>query len=273
MEAINQILRNQTTSLDLTGNQCDQHDAKLVNMILVEGEEVCPICERDRENDLLSKRETEKYKKALNRKSHSMLAEKSILTNIELYEASFGNYSTEEPEETENKEKAIKAFQKYKQGEVFNTWLTGIPGVGKSHLAMSILRNLNESGDQDKSCVFVSVDEMLRMIRNSFNNKESKYTEFYFVDLLSKADFIALDDLGAETGGTGTTKTATDFTLRVLYAIANARQDKPTIVTTNLSKNELVKMYDAKLVSRLRGSQALINFKETADKRIKNIEF
>lgn len=261
------------TPLDLTGSQCDQHGEKQVNLILVDGEEVCPLCEREKQNDELSRRETEKYKKAMHGKNYSMLAEKSILTDVGLHRASFGNYEAIEPEEVENKNHAIKAYQKYKNREVFNTWFTGLPGVGKSHLAMGILRNLNEMGEKDKSCVFASVDEMLRRIRDSFDNKASKYTEFYFVDLLSNADFIVLDDLGAETGGTGTSKKATDFTLRVLYAIANARQNKPTIVTTNLSKDELVAMYDAKLVSRLRGSQALINFKDTSDKRIKNIEF
>lgn len=261
------------TPLDLTGEQCNQHNGKLINMISFEGETFCPICERDKENEVLSQRESEKIKKSLNRKNYNALAEKSILTNTELYQASFSNYETVESEEVANKELAVKVFQKYKQGELFNTWFTGLPGVGKSHLAMSILRNLNESGEQDKMCVFASVDEMLRMIRNSFDNKESKFTEFYFVDLLSKADYVVLDDLGAETGGTGTTKKATDFTLRVLYAIANARQDKSTIVTTNLSKNELVAMYDVKLVSRLRGTMALIDFKETTDKRIKNLDF
>lgn len=273
MEALRKIAdRFQTTVPDSIGKQCEKHLPKTVNLILVDGEEVCPLCERDRENEMLSRIETAKYKSSLNRKKYSAFADKSILTNVDLYDASFGNYEAAEQEEVTNKEKAMKTFKKYKSGEVFNTWLTGMPGVGKSHLAMSILRNLNESGEKNKACIFVSVDEMLRMIRSSFDNKESKYTEFYFVDLLSNADYIVLDDLGAETGGTGTKKTATDFTLRVLYAIANARQDKPTIVTTNLSKEELVKMYDAKLVSRLRGSQALIKFTDTSDKRMKTIE-
>lgn len=260
------------TPLELTGKQCDQHGSKLINTISIDGEEVCPICVRDAENENLSKRESEKIRKSLSSKNHKTLTEKSILTNSNLFKATFGNYETSAAEETANKELAVKVFQKYKKGEVFNTWFTGLPGVGKSHLAMSILRNINESGEQDKSCLFVSVDEMLLLIRSSFDNKESKYTEHYFVDLLSSVDYLVLDDLGAETGGTGTKKRATDFTLRVLYAVANARQDKSTIVTTNLGKTELVNMYDAKLVSRLRATMALIAFKETTDKRMKQIE-
>lgn len=272
MESLGELLKSRMTILESTGKTCTKHGKKVVQFIMVQGEEVCPLCERDAQDELLAKQELERYERAMSRRDYRTLATKSILKDTKLFDAKFGNYETSDPEETANKRKAVNVFQKYRKGEVFNTWFTGMPGVGKSHLAMSILQNLNEWGEQDKSCLFVSVDEMLLLIRNSFDNKESQYSEYYFVDLLSKVDYLVLDDLGAETGGTGTQKTASDFTLRILYAISNARQGKSTIVTTNLSKRELTKMYDAKLVSRLQGSIALINFKETSDKRIKQIE-
>lgn len=257
----------------MSSSVCDQHEGKTVHLIQYDGEEVCPLCERERNNQKLSQQETERIRQSHASKAYQAFAKLSILTDTGLYNASFRNYEANEPEEIVNKERATVAFKRYKEGEIFNTWFTGLPAVGKSHLAMSILRNLNESGERDKMCLFISVDEMLRKIRGSFDNRESIYTENYFVDLLSSADFLVLDDLGAETGATGTQKTASDFTMRVLYAIANARQNRPTIVTSNLSKSELVKMYDAKLVSRLMKDTYLIKFEETSDKRIKNIEF
>ena len=114
---------------------------------------------------------------------------------------------------------------------------------------------------------------MLRTIKDSFSNRESRYTERYFVDLLSKVDFLALDDIGAETGAIDTDKTATDFVQRVLYAITSTRQDKATIVTTNLNSEVLFKMYDKKLVSRLLRNPKYVLFKETKDKRLSNIPF
>lgn len=261
---------------DLTSNACDQHPLrkkKPIYKIIVDGVEVCPVCESERRSDELGKAEDKKIKDAMSRLDYETLHNQSILTDTNLLNASFGSYETNEVETVNNKKRAAEAYAKYKQGEVFNTWFTGSPGVGKSHLAMSILRNLNESDEKDKRCLFVSVDEMLLKIRDSFNNKESKFTEHYLVDLLSNVDYLVLDDLGAETGGTGTNKTATDFTLRVLYSIANARQNKSTIITTNLSRIALEAMYDRKLVSRLMKDTYLINFKNTSDKRIKNIEF
>ncbi len=258
--------------MELTSKDCDQHQKK-IKLMIVDGIEVCPICERDRMNEELSRSESKKIDDAMSKRNYNVFASSSLLTDIGLYDASFNSYECSEKEEIDGKRRATDAFVKYKQGETFNVWLTGVPGVGKSHLGMSILRNLNESGDKDKQCLFVSVDEMLLRIRESFNNKESRYTEHYFVDLLSRVDYLVLDDLGAETGGTGTTKRATDFTLRVLYAIANGRQSKSTILTTNLSRDELVKMYDPKLVSRLMKDTFLIKFTNTVDKRMKKIEF
>ncbi|GIN96058.1 hypothetical protein J6TS1_19280 [Siminovitchia terrae] len=65
----------------------------------------------------------------------------------------------------------------------------------------------------------------MRVIKDSFSNKESRYTENCFVELMSKAAYLALDDIGVETGAIGTDKIATDFVQRVLYAITTTRQD------------------------------------------------
>lgn len=272
-ELVKLVKSNMQTAL--TSEVCDQHEEleKVIYLMMIEGEKKCPLCERDRLNAELTELESARAIEAINNRNYLVFDRQSILKDVGLLNVSFGTYEAVEVEEITNKERGMEAFKKYKANEMFNTWLTGTPGVGKSHLAMSILRNLNESGKKDKSCLYVSVDEMLLLIRDSFSNKESIYTEHYFITLLSQVDFLVLDDLGAETGGTGTTKKATDFTLRVLYSIANARQNKSTIITTNLSRIALEAMYDRKLVSRLMKDTYLINFKNTSDKRIKNIEF
>ena len=114
---------------------------------------------------------------------------------------------------------------------------------------------------------------MLRKIRSSFNDKDSPFTEQYFTDLLTNVDYLVLDDLGSETGNIDTNKQATDFTSKVLRAVVNGRQDKSTIVTTNLSSKALMNMYDPKLISRMMKNLETIIFTETTDKRIKNIGF
>lgn len=281
MEPIGKTIQEMNLPMELTSDFCLKHEVqsngevfiKKIQLVKYEGETFCPVCEREQSDLALQKEIQNRVSRAHSLKKYGVFEKRSILTDVNLLGASFTNYETTEPEEVLNKNRAVTAFKEYRDGNSFNTWLTGSPGVGKSHLAMSILRNLNESGEQNRSCLFVSVDEMLLRIRNSFNDRESKYTENYFVNLLTDVDFLVLDDLGAETGGTGTTKKATDFTLRVLYAIANGRQNKSTLVTTNLGRQDLIGMYDPKLISRLMKNTYLIKFEETTDKRIRNIDF
>ncbi|PIC72501.1 ATP-binding protein [Sporosarcina sp. P17b] len=268
------------TQMESTSNYCThttlvfgKEVTKRHQMIMFDGKEVCPVCEIERDTEEFEKREAYRIKDAEKRAEYLILESKSLFKDKTLINSGFKNYETKDIEEITNKKKAIKAVEQYRAGEVFNTFLQGDPGVGKSHLAMSIIRTMNETDNQDRSCLFIDIDEMLSKVRDSFNNRESIYTEQYFIQLLSRVDFLVLDDLGAETGSTNTEKTASDYTMRILKGIADSRQDKPTIFTSNLNREALGRMYDAKTVSRLLRNTYVIKFEDTTDKRIKNIEF
>lgn len=278
MEAIGDVMSLlNNTRMESTSEICYKHERNSngkiqtleIKKVSHEGEIFCPLCERERTTQELSIEESMKIKRAMNIRKYNVFHNQSVLKDEDLLDASFTTYLANKPEEIKNKELAVDALADYKFGDTFTTWFAGDPGVGKSHLSMSILRNLNEWGEKDRSCLFISVDEMFLKIRNSFDDKESRYTEHYFADLLTSVDYLVLDDLGTETGGSGTRKTASDFVMRVLYAITNGRQNKSTIVTTNLTRGELVKMYDGKLVSRIMKNIEVINFENTTDKRIK----
>ncbi|MED0689935.1 ATP-binding protein [Bacillus licheniformis] len=208
------------------------------------------------------------------RNTYSWLSKHSIFLDDTLRDASFDNYKTEDAETRRNKEMALNFAREYYKGATYNTIFTGKAGTGKSHLSMSMLKVVNEYSKPYRKCLFVSVDEMMRRIKDSFNNKDSYYTEQRMIDLLTSADLLVMDDLGAETGAITSDKTATDFTTRTLYAIINGRMNKPTIITTNLSSRDMAKMYDSKLISRMfRGTDGhVISFKETNDKR-RMVEF
>ena len=93
------------------------------------------------------------------------------------------------------------------------------------------------------------------------------------VDKYAKVDLLVLDDLGGETGFIGTDKVASDFTQRILYHLMNRRQDKSTIITTNLNSKQISAMYDSKVVSRLYKNLGgnIIKFEKSKDRRI--VEF
>lgn len=237
-------------------------------MELENGTVLCPRCEIERKNAELEESNKDIFERLENRRKHAYLSQKSILSNPKLKNAGFKNYVVKEEEEVRNKRYMNTLMKRYLSGETFNTWLMGDPGVGKSHLAMATLKNINEYKVKDKKCLFISVSAMLRKMKGSFGDKDSIYTQDYLIELMSEVDFLVLDDIGSETGAIGTDKAATNFVQTVLYEVADTRQGKSTIITTNLSWEELGRMYDRKIISRLSNDIKTITFTKTSDKRL-----
>lgn len=275
MEPIREtIKRTMGTRIRWGSNKCYKHESYKdgVQTVVVDNVEKCPLCERER---LTKELEDEMIQTAIehkNKQKYQTLFTKSVMPDTTLANARFENYITDEPEAKQNYETMMRFANDIINGQVFNIWLYGRPGVGKSHLSYSLLYYVNES-KKNWACLFIDLDEMLRRIRDSFNNPDSIYTEQYYTNLLSEVDLLVIDDLGAETGNENTDKQASDFTGRILRAVANARQEKSTIITTNLPGQKLLEMYDNKTISRLSKRRRVVQFIETKDKRPLDLGF
>ncbi|AMW99332.1 ATP-binding protein [Rummeliibacillus stabekisii] len=245
----------------LTSNECDKH-GKPMPLMMIDGIEVCPKCELDKENARVVKSMEDEVLERERNKRKNTLYYRSVFSDQSIKDAGFKNYETRTDEERTNKELAIRAINHYKSGKIFTTLFRGEPGVGKSHLAMAIVRSLNEMLDVE--CAFINVRRMLIMIKGSFNDKDSPYTQLYFTNLLSRVDYLVLDDLGNESGD----EEASKWVKEILTEVLESRQSKPTIVTTNYRREFLYKIYTKALVSRLLKNAAPITFEDTTDKRI-----
>lgn len=248
---------------------CEKHGVNLIYLKNAPGKATCFACAReavDQQTKEMGEQAGAEYYK---RTTYAWLDKHSIFLDDTLKRATFDSYQITDAETEHNKEIALGIARQYYKGANYNTILTGKAGTGKSHLSMAMLKVVNEFSDPYRKCLFVSLDELMRRIKGSFNNKESYYTEQRMIDLLTEADLLVLDDLGAETGAVTTDRTATDFTTRTLYAIINGRMNKPTIITTNLNSRDMAKVYDSKLISRMfRGAEGhVIKFEKTNDKR------
>lgn len=248
---------------------CEIHGTKLVSGFGRPA--ICMQCAKEdkekREQELVEKVSADYFK----RNTYNWLGQHSIFLDETLKQSTFESYETIEDEAVRNKEQALQIAREYYKGAKFNSLLTGNAGAGKSHLAMSMLRVVNEYSSPYRKCLFISVDELMRKIKAGFNRTgDYYYTEERMINLLTEADLLVLDDLGAETGAINSDKAATDFTTKMLYAIVNGRMSKPTIITTNLDTRALGKKYDSKLISRMmKGAKGhVIQFKETEDKRM-----
>ncbi len=101
--------------------------------------------------------------------------------------------------------------------------LAGSIGVGKTHLAVSILKGLTERGIP---CLFYEFGSLLKEIQDSYN-ANTKTSELTVLSPVLKADVLVLDELGASK--------PTDWVRDTMAHIINSRYNdkKLTIFTTN----------------------------------------
>lgn len=257
--------------VQMTNQKCPKHG---VFMIHLPGKKpFCPKCQREK----IARREQQTVIEAENfwhkRKTSDVLLRDSIFDDPNLKKATFDNFEATSQEAEDNKNMARTIAGQYlKTDTQFNTLFTGLPGRGKSHLALAMLKAVNEFGARPMSCLFVSVNELMRLIKDSFNYPDSKYTEANMVNLLGSVDLLVIDDLGSESSFKRESREASEFTQNVLFGVLNHRNR--TIITTNLNSKELTAIYNPKLISRMyRGIKGhIIKFTDkTPDQR--SVEF
>lgn len=131
-------------------------------------------------------------------------------------------------------EKLVNELRKEKD----NLVLRGNTGSGKTHLAIAILKMQALMDSR-----FVTVPDLLLKIRSSFNGGSE--TEDEIIREFSSIPVLVLDDLGAE-------KTS-EFAITTLYIILDRRirDCRKTIITTNLSQDEIENTFGARIASRL----------------------
>jgi DNA replication protein DnaC len=101
--------------------------------------------------------------------------------------------------------------------------LMGSAGVGKTHLAVAIIRGLIAKGF---ACLFCEFGSLLKEIQDSYN-PVSKSSEMRVLAPVYQADVLVLDELGATV--------PTDWVRDTMYQIINKRynDNRLTIFTTN----------------------------------------
>ena len=101
--------------------------------------------------------------------------------------------------------------------------LSGTVGVGKTHLAVSILKGLTERGF---SCLFYEFGSLLKEIQDSYN-ANTQSSELGVLAPVLNADVLVLDELGASK--------PTDWVRDTMAHVINTRynEKKFTIFTTN----------------------------------------
>ena len=131
-----------------------------------------------------------------------------------------------------------------------NLLFTGNTGLGKSFLSSCIAREMLKKG---KTVLYQTAPVMLDTIMDYRFGKENTSKDIY--DNLLNVDLLIIDDLGTEC--------INNMKFSELFNIINTRllnNSTKTIISTNLSLENLFSTYDERIVSRLVGNYDICHF-------------
>lgn len=141
--------------------------------------------------------------------------------------------------------------------------LIGSVGVGKSHLAASIVNELN---NKLYSCYFGNIVDIIGFIKSTYN-KNSLLTESEAINIMTEQiDLLVIDDLGKENNS--------EHNLALLYQIINKlyENEKPLVITSNFGAVDLNKKLGERsqaIISRISSMCSPVHL-DGKDWRIKN---
>ncbi len=130
-----------------------------------------------------------------------------------------------------------------------NLLFSGDTGLGKTFLSACIARTVADKGYSVVYESAVHLFEKMEKARFSGDEDSARQTERY-----AMCDLLIVDDLGTEMGG--------QFVNTALYTLINDRllSGKATIISTNLTADDMEKRYSSQILSRLRGSYKRVAF-------------
>ena len=117
--------------------------------------------------------------------------------------------------------------------------LTGGVGIGKTYAVSCIANGLL---NDEIGVICVSINSLLRRFKDNYSNGIS---ENVILKDISEVKLLIIDDLGTEQNS--------EWFNTMFYEVIDNRyrQDKPLIITTNLTIEQIEKKYHARITSRL----------------------
>lgn len=135
-----------------------------------------------------------------------------------------------------------------------NLLLTGGTGLGKTHLSSAIVGRVIKEGHY---AVYVTVTELIadyeyERFSRSWGDDSPSRTDKY-----KECELLVLDDFGTEVDN--------QFTASSLYTLLNDRLNRglPTVISTNLSPEEIKNRYVERIASRILGEYSILVFRGT----------
>ena len=199
-----------------------------MNAVDNSGEQVCPMCGGSGWRDLVRGEVREVTRCECRRKGRAdrLLAGAKIPARYEHCELGTFRYDPENQDDARLVKAWLAAGRFVEEYPVEKTGLmfVGSVGVGKTHLAVGILKALIR--DKGVPCLFCDYRELLKEIQHSYN-PSVQATEMDILRPVFEAEVLVIDELGVVR--------STEWVFDTVNYILNSRynDNKTTIITTN----------------------------------------
>ena len=195
----------------------------------------------------------------------SCMREALVLAGIEnsgfaslIREQNFDNFSLDyygkNPQHRDRMSKNVdylKAYaENFKDSGSASILMLGGTGLGKTHLSSALAKRVIERGNDVYYAGAIDLFSDFEFQRYKSNGREgTSHIDRYF-----DCDLLIIDDLGTEI--------INQFSVSTLYNLINDRlsRKKATVISTNLSKDEIQKKYTDRITSRLFGEYQVLFF-------------
>ncbi|NLG02663.1 MAG: ATP-binding protein [Clostridia bacterium] len=217
----------------------------------------CPLC---KDTGYIDRKKC----RCLNQAIIQILYSQSNIMNV-LDQENFDNFSYEYYNQTEAERIRVivdqcKSFIKNFDQDYQNLFFYGNVGVGKTFLTNCIAKELLESGH---SVIYFSAFQLFDILaKYTFHAQSGTFELERMHDHIFNCDLLIIDDLGTEN--------TNSFVASQLFLIIQERdlRQKATLISTNLSLENLANQYSERTFSRIYGFYQIFKF-DAGDIRLK----
>ncbi|WP_026496844.1 ATP-binding protein [Butyrivibrio sp. WCD3002] len=173
-------------------------------------------------------------------------------------------YQGEDLERFRGAVRTSKDFIKNFETSYPNLFFYGTVGTGKSFLSVCVAKEILDKGHSVLYFSAVSLFALLQTYSFDFKKNDELYTLY---DDLYNTDLLIIDDLGTEH--------ITNNSIPQLFSCINERlmRNRSTIITTNLSLEDVKSMYSERVSSRIASSYRLCKLTGSDIRILKKMQF